>query len=194
MKKLSWRDSLRLVGLATVVGLVCGSLLGVAVFVVYPSLDSGWRRISNPPDKAIELFGYYYLGEMVYVGTETRKIYACSSPTYKDNKGCTKLTEIPPESNINVSCNWKVFPTPKPPGRTIHQFEAHPCIPDSTLQVNHIILEDGSIWKWEKGTSEFGDFLTAIFVGVCGIAGAVLGLISGVIILLLKRRKQLRVI
>jgi len=189
MKRLYCRDNLSLIVLATIIGLACGSLLGVVVFVVYPSIDSSWQQISNPPDEAIEILGYYYLGETVYVRTATGKIYACSSPSYKENKGCTELTEVPPELNINVSCNWKVFPTPKPPGKTIHQFEAHPCIPDSTLQVNHIILEDGSIWKWEKGTSEFGDFFTVIFVGVCGIAGAALGLISGIITLSLKQGK-----
>ncbi len=192
MKHISCGSSIRSVGLAVVIGLAGGCLIGVAL-LLYFAADSGWRRVAGPSDSAAKVLGYYYAGETIYIRTIAGDIYACSSSTSRTkNEGCTKLTQVPSESNINISCDWQHFPTPKPPGTIVHELEVHPCVPDSTLQVNHIVLEDGSIWEWKKLTSEFKDFFKVIFLVVCSIIGVILGVICGIIRLLVKRKRQLQ--
>jgi len=62
---------------------------------------------------------------------------------------------------------------------------------DSESQVNYIILEDGSIWKWETATGEMDGLwvpLGVIVVAIGGMLGGVAGLPIGLVTLLLKKK------
>ena len=188
---LSCRDILALMGLAIIVGLTTGVLV-VAFFACLDS-SNNWQQISNPPDKVVELLDYDYSFNRAYVRTTTEDIYTCSSSYKANGKGCVKVSypsEYPP---LN-SCAGKIYPTPKPPGAVVSQLEVHPCIEDSWVQVNLVVLDDDSIWKWETIEGEIIFFGRIFLVGIGAVCGATLSLIGGIGILLLKRKRQWRTV
>lgn len=188
MNSISCRDGLCLAGLTAIIGLASGILV-VAVFV-YLDSSNNWQRISNPPEKVVELLDYDYgFNRGAYVRTTTGDIYACSSSYKANGTGCVK-TSYPPEYRPLNSCAGKVYPTPKPPGTVVSKLEVHPCIEDSWVQVNLIVLDDDSIWKWETIEGEIIFFGRIFLVGIGAVCGATLSLIGGIGILLLKRRRQ----
>jgi hypothetical protein len=69
--------------------------------------------------------------------------------------------------------------------------ETHPCIVDAVSQANHVLLEDGSIWRWDATAGEMD--LLAIPVGIFvafigGALGVVVGLLIGIVIWKFKNR------
>jgi hypothetical protein len=188
---VSIRVVISLLGFAAIMGLISGILV-VGLFACLDTFNN-WQRISTPQDKAVELLDYDYplfIGDRAaYVKTATGTIYACS-PSYRANgRGCVKAS-YPPEHLIVNTCCDKIYSTPKPPGAVVSELKVCPCVEDCSVQVNLILLDDGSVWKWEKADCEmvfFGRVLLALVGAGCG---ATLGLIGGFAILLLKCRRQ----
>ncbi len=185
MKSISCRDGFYLLGLTAIIGLISGVL--VAALFVYFDTSNTWQRISNPPEKTAELLDYDYFAGKAYVRTTSGNIYICSSSYNANGRGCEKVVQLSEYPPLN-SCDGKVYPIPKLPGTVVSKLEVHPCVEDSWVQVNLIVLDDDSIWKWEKIEGEAIFFGRIFLVGVGAICGVTLSLVSG--ILLLKRRLQ----
>jgi hypothetical protein len=175
MNSISRRDGLCLLVFAALMGLISGVLV-IALFAYFDATNN-WQRISNPLDKTVELLDYDDSTSQAYIKTASGNIYACSSSYHSNGKGCEKVEHLPQYPPLN-SCSEKIYPTPKPPGTTISNLEVHPCMEDSWVQVNLIVLNDDSIWKWEKIESEVTFFGEIFFTGIGAICGASLGLLS----------------
>jgi hypothetical protein len=89
------------------------------------------------------------------------------------------------------SCEaFYVFPTPNPPGIVAAELETRACGPDQFLQIDHIILQDGSVWRWANGESDLGGALNGVFLCAGGFIGTLLGTIIGLVIAALRPRSK----
>ncbi len=167
-------------------GIIIGALLGIAVFV-FAVFFRPWQQLKAPPENAVEILAFHTPGfesGILYIHTSSGSIYAYSP--FSDgtsNAEWTKVEQVNQEES-NYECNLGEFSTPTPPGRIVSQLESHPCLVDGESQVNFIILEDGSVWKWEGGSSELDLLLIPLGVVVAvigGSLGAVAGLLIGIV-------------
>jgi hypothetical protein len=148
-------------------------LLGVIVFV-FAIFFRPWQQIAEPPENAIKLLAYQ--GGILYIRAASGNLFAYGT---SDSKW-KSVGQVNPQAS-SYECNLRQFSTPRPPGRIVSQLETHPCVEDATSQVNHILLEDGSIWKWEETTGELDVLLVPAGVVVAVIGGA-LGVVAGLLI------------
>lgn len=182
-----------IVGLSTLVGfligLVGGGLFGVPVFNYFAS-DNDWRKLANPTEKVVELLAYNHRDEKVHVETSSRSIYAC------DTSACVGLAEIPQDKfsrELLYGRDWSFSPAPEPPGIVVAQLQAAYITPGEVDEINHVVLSNGSIWRWLK-VSLFPDEIPAYFlILVIGIISTFLGFVGGILLMIFKRvRNRIR--
>jgi hypothetical protein len=167
-----------------IVGFIIGALLAIAVLAlefVFPV----WLPIMAPPEKAIQLLAYHnndFEANTLYVRTVSGNVYAFRFLTYGTSDIEWRSVEQANADANNYECNFGKFSTPRPPGRMVSQLESHPCVLDSSSQVNYIILEDGSIWRWGKSVYEFEEIWVVFGLIVSVIIGGGLGVALGVLI------------
>jgi hypothetical protein len=169
-------------------GIIIGALIGIAVFAVFvfASFFRPWQRVVAPPENAVELLAYHNNSNTLYIRTVSGNLYVYGS---SDDKW--RRVEQVNQEESSYECKLGELPTPNPPGRIVSQLETYPCIVDAESQVNHILLEDGRIWRWEETAGEM-DFL-AIPVGIVvavigGALGVVVGLLLGILNWKLKKK------
>jgi hypothetical protein len=126
----------------------------------------------------------------VYVETSSRSIYTC------DTSACVELTEIPQDEfsrELLYGHDWSFSPTPEPPGTVIAKLQAAHVNPEAIGEINHIVLSDGSIWRWSK-VDVYPDGIPGNFLKfVIGIIGTFLGFVGGILFVLFKRvRSKIR--
>jgi hypothetical protein len=185
-------DRSRIIKRAVLAGIIIGVLLGLIAFVlvfVFPI----WRPIMAPPEKAVELLAYRYNAfddYTLYIRAASGDIYAYRSSDYGASDVEWRQVEQVKREENSYKCNFGGFSTPIPPGKIVSQLESHPCIVDAESQVNHILLEDSSIWKWEKTTGELDMLLIplgAFVAAIAGLIGAVAGMLIGIAIVKFKK-------
>jgi hypothetical protein len=158
-------------------GIIIGALLGVAAFVftyVFPM----WQPVTAPPEKGVEILE----GNTLYIRTTAGNIYQYGPSSYKDDTTeWSRVDQVNHEAS-GYECNFGGFATPIPPGKVISQLESHPCIVDASSQVNYILLEDGSIWRWEKTAGELDLLILPVGVIVAAAIGGSLGVAVGLLI------------
>jgi hypothetical protein len=166
-------------------GIIIGALLGVAAFVltyIFPM----WQPVTAPPEKPAEILAYHSNDSeenTLYIRTSTGNIYNYGLSSYwAGDAKWRKVDQVNQEAS-GYECNFGGFATPIPPGTVISQLESHPCIVDAESQVDYVLLQDGSIWRWEKTVPEwaiiwvFFGLVVYVFIG-CGL-GVIAGLLIG---------------
>jgi hypothetical protein len=173
--------SARVLKRSAIAGFIIGALLATTVFVfefVFPI----WIPVMAPPEKAVKLLTYHNNGfddNTLYVRTESGSVYAFRVASFgASDIEWKKAEQTYPEAN-DYECNFGKFPTPNPPGKIVSQLESHPCVVDSSNQVNYIILEDGSIWRWGKSVPEFEEYWALFGLAMCVFFGGGLGVLGG---------------
>lgn len=165
------------------VGIIIGAWLGIAAFV-FVIFFHPWQQIMTPPENAVELLAYHgnaFEDNTLYIRTASGNLYAYGPSSHStDDVKWRRVEQVNPEASGD-ECHFGEFSTPHPPGRIISQLESHPCVQDGESQVNHIILEDGSIWKWEEATGEL-DLLLIPMGAVVAVIGGALGVVAGLLI------------
>lgn len=149
-----------------------------------------WKPLEPPPEKATEILAAGAgSGDSwaVYVKTTNQKVYSCSYEICWIEK-----TVVPEDLRANPPCDPPVyFEVPSPPGQVVDSREAQACNSEAGYQVNFVVLEDGSVWRWQHYTTAFS-LLERLFVST--ICGSILGLSGGlgvtVFILLRNKRKK----
>ena len=167
-----------------IIGFLLGAGLGIAIFV-FVIFFRPWQQVVAPPEKAVELLAYYnnaFEDNTLYVRTVSGNLYTYGPSSHSaDDIKWRRVAQVNQEASGN-ECDFGKFSTPRPPGRILSQLESHPCVLDGESQVNYIILEDGSIWKWEEATGELDLLLIpmgAVVAFISGSLGAVAGLLIG---------------
>lgn len=151
----------------------------------------GWKPLEPLPEKATEILaagtGLSNYSWVVYVKTTDQKVYSCSPDAYWIEK-----TVVPEDFRANPPCDPPVyFEVPAPPSRVIDSREVQACNFEAGFQVNFVVLEDGSVWRWQHFTTGLS-LLERLFVST--VCGSILGLSGGVgitmFILLRNKRKK----
>ncbi len=165
-------------------GIIIGALLGVAAFVftyVFPM----WQPVMAPPEKPAEILAYHSNASeenTLYIRTSTGNIYKYGSSSYGAGDAKWRKVDQVNQEASGYECDFGGFSTPTPPGKVIGQLESHPCIVDASSQVNYILLEDGSIWRWEKTAGELDLLIVPVGVIVTAAIGGSLGVVVGLLI------------
>ena len=82
-------------------------------------------------------------------------------------------------------CQRSHKPVAKPPGNVIDSKEFHLCGADVDVQLNYVILDDRTLWKWSNGSS-WGEIL--IIQALC-ILGGFVGFIGGISYAVFRRKR-----
>jgi hypothetical protein len=165
---------------SAIAGFIIGALLATTVFVfefVFPI----WIPVMPPPEKATKLLAYHdnaFEDNTLYVRTTDGNIYAYGPSSYGGNDIKWRIVKEVNQEASGYECAGK-FSTPNPPGKIVSQLESHPCIVDSSTQVNYIILEDGSIWQWGKSVPEFEEIWALFGLSISVLIGGGLGVLGG---------------
>lgn len=124
-----------------------------------------WSLISSPPEKPMRFIGnsaFNFWGGSVYVETETGNIYSytCDSSNPCEWK---KENALPGEPQQNF---WSCPPgyaggywTPPIFKPVRDAYEVNICGVDYTNQINLIILEEGTVWVWNRFSSSMEDMM-----------------------------------
>ncbi len=161
---------------------ILGGLIAYFLFDVFEyRVPSGqWQSVNIGQEKAVQILGLDSNSNRVYVQTEQGKIYAC------DNTQCS-LTTAP---KVTRAAKEDRYTAPPPPGEVKDSFTGPSPVPGlCSGQTNYIILKDGSAWIWSKiGSCEIGSLAILVYLGV----GLILGFFTGLVILVVRRRRQRR--
>lgn len=174
---------------------VAGFILGIGFFIALENLPHGqWQQIISPPEKAVRFIGqsaFTFWGGSVYIESENGNIfsYTCDS----ENPCNWAKEETPPsESEGNFwSCPSGYNSSSATPimlfKRVIDSYQVNICGVDYTNQINLILLDDGTIWVWNRFSSGYNIiFFGPVWLIVSSGAGFL-----GYIALLIRRGKRM---
>jgi hypothetical protein len=167
-----------------------GLLIGVILSTIWLNAPPRWKQQSYPAvsasaDRAEKLLAFDYTSGILYVKSQSQKVYGCRVPSLYGNPDTGECFE---ESSLSeklaqiLSCKWQIFSTPQPPGTIISQITEYPCIFESSTQTDYILLEDGSLWTVAQEIGELSTGFNNCFSLMFPIAGLFIGLIIGVVI------------
>ncbi len=191
--RFSGRVFLALLGIMSIACALVGALASGAVFLLP---WGGWHPIPDSPEKAVEIIGssdFNFFGGIIYVRTETGNIYsyecweeqACDRWRREDS---IPAQAVPGEGNGLYPSGMEPFHflPPLAPGKVISSHVVNVRGPDYMIQINYILLEDGSLRAWSRFLSVF----EPIFWPVPAIVAILIGWIRIFVLLI----KSLRVI
>ncbi len=158
---------------------LCGAAMNA-----YLNRDNRWFRIISPTDeKAVEIVAVTRLLQP-YVRTESGNLFFCSGGTWRDK--CEQVTaaeipvnKVPPRW---LTCAPELPQLPPLPGGIAHSLAVGQC-QESKTYAKLVILDDGSIWKWQRSFSWVNGFALASIIGY----GLVLGAIGGFVFVRVRR-------
>jgi hypothetical protein len=140
-----------------------------------------WHPLGVPPEQAIEI--YAHTDNTPFVKTVNGNFYHCTYFRQSDSQNCwTKVDRSDLEIVDSYPCIPDVhFNVPSPPGEVVDMFEFEGCaggLSVVTTQNNFALLEDGSVWAWSYGYSNFSGISTMGYI----LEGFYWGMILGGII------------
>lgn len=154
--KVSLTNFLRVLLVLSVAGLILGTLL---LRQVYQIPHGNWTQLQSPPEKPVKFLAnspFDIWGGTIYVETDRGNIFShtCDeeNPCYwKEEESVPKQ---PAETFWTCPPNHKgEFQTPPAPGRVLDSREVNVCGVDYGIQINFILLDNGTIWVWNKFSS-----------------------------------------
>lgn len=163
------------------------TVLGAAGMAAYNNRDNRWTPIVYPTqEKAVEIVAVTRLLQP-YVRTTQGNLYFCSGSTWQDT--CRPITQADLPI-ITVPGRWQTckpeFPAlPALPGQPVTTLDVGQCQEGRTY-ARLVVLEDGTIWKWQRTFSWVNGFALASIV----VASFFLGLVIGLAIVWVRRYLQ----
>lgn len=163
--------------IVVVVTLVFAGLLTFGM-AAYLNRDNRWFPIVSPTDeKAVKIVAVSRLLQP-YVQTETGSLYFCSGSGWQDT--CKPITNADLPVNL-IPGRWQtckpVFPRlPALPGQPVTTLDVGQCQEGRTY-ARLVILEDGTIWKWQRNFSWVSGFALASVAVTSLLVGALIGFV-----------------
>ena len=155
--------------------LAFSALCGLAMNA-YLNRDNHWFRIVSPTDeKAVEIVAVTRLLQP-FVRTESGNLYYCSGGTWRDTceqvvAAAIPVNKVPPRW---LTCTPQLPELPPLPGSIAHSLEVAQCQEGRTY-AKLVILDDGSIWRWQRSYSWVNSFALASVIVYSLILGAIGG-------------------
>jgi hypothetical protein len=176
---LSVTKALAVIVIATILGGVAGYVLFDVSEYRLPGGE--WHPVSLGQEKATRILGIDSESySAVYVQTNQGTVYSC------DSTGC-KPAPVPQVSSTRF--DKPRYTPPQPPG-DVNDSLGVSYTGLCSGQANFVILSDGSVWTWNKvGCCEIG----CVVVLVYPLCGLVLGLMAGILVLVVWRRRRRKV-
>jgi hypothetical protein len=183
---------------------VVGIALGVLAFKIYAGLPRGprdsWQQLPQPPARLTRLvtatpWSALMVGE-IYANTADGTVYAyvCQG----DGCAWAQRDVLPPPPGEDY---WSghcaegndlpegLADAPTLPGQVIDSYASRYCGPDYTNDLVVILLEDGSVWQWNRFEPGMGRFYGRILGTICG-GGLIVGLVVGIVVVWLAARRS----
>jgi hypothetical protein len=145
--------------------------------VLYVNRDNRWMRVASPVDeKAVEFMAVTRLLQP-YVKTDAGNTYFCSGGEWDDSCRQVDISELPVSK---IPGRWQTcqpqIPTLQPlPAEPVATLDVGQCQEGRTY-ARLVILEDGTIWKWQRNFSWVNGFavVSALLWGLVlgGLIGA----------------------
>jgi hypothetical protein len=164
------------------VGLVVltGAVLGGAVYLLsaiatphYFYIPQGnWELAVMPPFTSVQLLGYQR-GHL-YLKSSDGKLHSCDAIS----NICSSVRYVP-EAAVRF-CGEPASLRPFAPGRVISSLGIRECDPKVYIDTHFVLVENGSIWKWQK---RWNDNDVHLMLATWAIFGAVAGGIGSIIVL-----------
>ncbi len=159
--------------------------IGGFVSLVGNALPHGdWKQIQEPPEEVVSFTGptCYSLGDQtVYISTAGGNFY---SHQCKQRNQCAwkEVAEVPDQSSLNISsCSAQSrsnYRPPAPPGEIIASYQVDDIGPNCRGQTNYILLEDGSIWRWNRASCAGSGTIFLTLFAMFSLISSFLGCIS----------------
>lgn len=161
------------------ISLTCLGLVGGFAYYWAESTDfwQRWQALGAPPEKVVG----FVTGDInvIYVSTASGGIYGCEHEI-SVNDSCWQAAQEPLRVDPDVQFDNSVFRgVLKPPrGVIVDELVATLWYADAAFETRYILLEDGTVWKWENDKGLGGLF--ACIVGP--LVGIILGIVATVIL------------
>jgi hypothetical protein len=167
--------------LIVILSSVMTPLVLVLLFNSWTNEDLYWEQLKNVPENAVEVVSY---GDWftIYIRSEENNYYKCKLNF--EVLECEETTSNSITSNPDL-CSGKKANFPKPSGNVISHNDFHLCGPDMVIDLNYLVLDDGSVWELRDGNHALTFFLRYCIIGIGAILGALFGL-------MINRNRKLR--
>ena len=166
--------SILIIAIAGSLGFIIASYLaGKGIRDATAASASAWELLGTPNGGAKEIS--YSSISIIYVIGENDTEYRCQF--VQGNGLCDWREDSSPDEPMDLSECISPWPDiPSPPGEVIDNSEHVFCYGEGKSQTNYAVLTDGSVWRWEHGTSGIGQ-IAALFT-IVGM-GTVIGILIG---------------
>ncbi len=158
--------------------------VGTLGMLAYNNRDNRWVPIVHPTeDKAAEIVAVSRLLQP-YVRTASGRYYFCSGSTWQDACKTIAQADLPvnPIPGRWQTCKPVLPALPPLPGRPVSTLDVGQCQEGRTY-ARLVVLEDGTIWKWQRTFSWVNGFALASIV----VASFFLGILIALVIVWLRR-------
>jgi hypothetical protein len=154
---------------------LCGILLVIFFAVTMPMAiflyanlnteDISWKRLENVPENPVEVINFGEWEEL-FIRTGDNNIYKCEIRGY--DLECEETTKESITEHLDL-CEGNKSEFQKPSGNVISHNVFRLCGPDMIIDLNYLVLEDGSIWELSESSHSLTILLNLflkIFFGV----------------------------
>ncbi len=159
------KKGLGLCGILLVIFFAITMPMAIFLFIDLNTENLSWKRLENVPNNSVEVvsFGEW---ETLFIRSADNKIYECDTRGY--DLGCEETTKQSITEHRDL-CEGKKSDLQKPPGNVSSHNVFRLCGPDMLIDLNYLVLEDGSIWMLRESSHSLTillNLILKIFFGV----------------------------
>lgn len=159
-------------------GLYLLSAIAAPSYSLYVPLGE-WEQLAVvPPSNTVQLMAYQR--GRIFLKSLDGKLHSCNVSA----RACSHVQYVP-DTALRL-CGEPGSLTPFTPGRIISSFSVRDCYPDVYVDTHFILVENGSIWKWQRWWSQNDVHL--MLIG-SAIYGALTGAVASTIVLWRRRNR-----
>jgi len=169
MDQISNQDTKNGIGLCGILLVIFFAITMPMAIFLYVNLNTenlSWKRLENVPENPVEVvsFGEW---ETLFIRSADNKIYECETRYY--DLGCEETTKQSITEHRDL-CEGKKSDHQKPPGNVMSHNVFRLCGPDMIIDLNYLVLEDGSIWELSESSHSLTILLNLILKIFFGIS------------------------
>ena len=134
---------------------------------------SHWRSLGVPPDRGVDIV----TGDtdVVYVRTAAGSIYGCRHRGTGAADNCWYKAQEPLSVDPEATFDKRLYQSEvePPPGTVADRLEVTIWLAEDAFETRYVLLEDGTVWKWEYDVGSYWNLLILIIGPAAGLALAI---------------------